>query len=222
MRTGNRPDMALSSWRRFSSWKCWRHRSVPHGWTRALRRGLLVRRASLFLAMVAACAGGGAVVAIMASDYEAMAALLYNVAKFVEWPSKALPETSPSLVLCILGEDPIGAALDQDLQGKKVNGKELVIKQYREVQDIEGCHILFIGASERQRLAEIFHTLNHSSVLTVAHMERFANLGGMINFIIRDNKVQFEINVDAAERAGLKMSSKVLKFAKIVRGGEKN
>jgi hypothetical protein len=154
--------------------------------------------------------------AVLASEYEVKAALLYNFAKFVEWPSTALPEASSTMELCILGEDPFGTILDQTLQGKIVNGRTLLINRYRELKGLDSCQILFISVSERQRLPQILATLNHLSVLTVSEMERFAQSGGMINFTVAENKVQFEINVGAAERAGLKISSKVLKLARIV------
>ena len=159
----------------------------------------------------------GGVVAQSSSEYQIKAAFLYNFAKFVEWPAKALPETSTSMTLCILGEDPFGTDLEQSLDGKTVNGKSIAIKRFRGIRGLEVCHILFISSSERLHLPEILDALREASVLTVGETEQFAKLGGIINFTIEENKVRFEINVDAVERAGLKISSRLLKLGKVIR-----
>jgi hypothetical protein len=155
------------------------------------------------------------------SEYQVKAAFLYNFAKFVDWPVEALPESSTDMILCILGEDPFGTDLEETVQGKLVNGRRLGIKRFKSPSGLKGCHILFISSSEGNRVAEILATLRGASVLTIGEMERFARLGGIINFTMEDNKVRFEINVDAAAQAGLKISSKVLKLATIVRGWER-
>jgi hypothetical protein len=165
--------------------------------------------------VVAAILGGA--VAPSPSEYQIKAAFLYNFAKFVEWPAKALPETSTSMTLCILGEDPFGTDLEQILDGKTVNDKSIVIKRFRGIRGLEVCHILFISSSERHHLPEILDALREASMLTVGETERFAKLGGIINFTIEENKVRFEINVDAAGRAGLKISSRLLKLGKLIR-----
>lgn len=156
------------------------------------------------------------------SEYQIKAAFLYNFAKFVEWPAGALSERSPTLTFCVLGEDPFGADLDQTIAGKTINGKSLVTRRLKPLQEAEGCHILFISASERRRLPQIFEALQGLSLLTVGESERFARLGGIINFTLEQNKIRFEINVDAAERTGLKLSAKLLKLATIVRDRDSN
>ena len=164
--------------------------------------------------VVAAILGGA--VAPSPSEYQIKAAFLYNFAKFVEWPAKALLETRTSMTLCILGEDPFGADLEHILDGKTVNGRSIVVKRFSAIRGLEVCHILFISSSERHHLPEILEALGQASMLTVGETERFARLGGIINFTIEDNKVRFEINVDAAERAGLKISSRLLKLGKVI------
>jgi hypothetical protein len=151
------------------------------------------------------------------SEYQIKAAFLYNFTKFVEWPAKAFRATSRSMTLCILGEDPFGTDLEQILDGKMVNGKSIAIKRFSGMRGLEVCHILFISSSERSHLPEILEALREASMLTVGETERFAKLGGIINFTIEENKVRFEINVDAAERAGLKISSRLLKLGKVIR-----
>jgi hypothetical protein len=121
--------------------------------------------------------------------------------------------------LCVLGEDPFGIDLDKTLNGKQVNGRELLIKRFKGVYGLDVCQVLFISSSEKHRLAQVIARLKHSSILTVGETEQFTRLGGIINFTVEGNKVRFEINVDAARRAGLKISSRLLQVAKVVRGG---
>ena len=153
---------------------------------------------------------------LLLREYQIKAAFLYNFVKFVEWPDEALPDPSAPIALCVLGEDPFGVALES-INGKTVKGRQLVIKRFVGLQDLEVCRILFISSSEEGRLAQIFGSLKNSSILTVGEMERFIQLGGIISFTMESNKIRFEINADAAERAGLKISSKLLNLAKVVR-----
>ena len=149
-------------------------------------------------------------------EYQIKAAFLYNFVKFVEWPAEAFAETDGTITIGVLGEDPFGAALET-LQGKTVKGRKLVIKRFKDLQDLQSSHILFISSSEKEHLPQIFETLKDVSALTVGEMAQFAHGGGIINFTRRKNKIRFEINVDAAERAGLKISSKLLRLAKVVK-----
>ncbi len=153
-------------------------------------------------------------------EYAVKAAFLYNFAKFVEWPAEAFEKDQDSLTLCILGKDPFGPALDS-VSGKTVRGKSLVIQRIDKLQEIDNCDILFISRSKRNELAEVFAELDGSSVLTVGDIEGFAQRGGIINLITVERKVRFEVNLDAAEHAGLKISSKLLRLAEIVRDKKK-
>jgi len=155
-------------------------------------------------------------------EYQIKAAFLYNFAKFIEWPPEAFPSTNTAINLCILGEDPFGDDLEQTVQDKVINGRAMVVQRLKGVQGLKGCHVLFVSASEQKRVSQILESLKGQSVLTVSEMERFAAIGGMINFTLQENKVRFEINVDVTERAGLKVSSKLLKLATIIRDGDRN
>lgn len=148
-------------------------------------------------------------------EYEVKAAFLYNFSKFVEWPQGSFRDAKSPFVICAIGEDPFGGALDT-IHGKNINGRKVVIKRMESIEDGEECHILFISASERGNLSQIFRTIKQLSVLTVGDMKGFAGSGGIINFISEDNRIGFEINVSAAEKANLKISSKLLKLGKIV------
>jgi hypothetical protein len=148
-------------------------------------------------------------------EYVVKAAFLYNFAKFVDWPPTAFKNDSAPLTLCILGKDPFGEALDS-LKDKTVKGRALVVRRSNRVENIGECHMLFISPSEKGDLKQILNALKNSAILTVSEIEGFGSLGGMINFVMVEKKVQFEINPDAAQYRGLRISSQLLKLAKIV------
>ena len=149
-------------------------------------------------------------------EFQIKAAFLYNFTKFIEWPAEAFPEGEARLIICALGESPVGVAL-QYIKDKPVKGRTLITKRLQSVRELRSCHLVFVSSTEKDRLSEIFESLKDSSVLTVGEMEGFIQSGGIINFIIRKNRIRFEINPDAAGQAGLKISSNLLKLATVVR-----
>jgi hypothetical protein len=149
------------------------------------------------------------------SEYEVKAAYLYDFGKFVTWPAKA--GTGDEFPICVLGEDPFGATFDATIAGGTINGKKVVITRIAKPQEAVSCRILFISASEERQLKEILATLDKTSVLTVSDISQFTRRGGMIQFVIDASRVRFEVNVTTAERAGLTLSSQLLKVAINVR-----
>jgi len=152
------------------------------------------------------------------SEYQVKAAYLFNFLKFVDWPEDAFGDPLAPMVIGVVGDDPFGNALPQVVIGKTVQGRDLVIRIYRPGEDLRSAHILFISSSERKRIPTILSSLRGSSVLTVADVEGFVESGGMIQFVPENNRVRFAINVDAARRGRLKVSSKLLSLAKTVEG----
>lgn len=151
-----------------------------------------------------------------ANEYEVKAAFLYKFASFVEWP----PESANTpLCIAVVGQDPFGAALDEVVKGKSINGRAFLIRRFKSGQDAAACHIVFISASEKSRVRSILDRLQGISILTVSDIPGFCQGGGMIDFELLDQKIRFEVNPEAAERAGLRVSSKLLAVAKIVREG---
>ena len=147
------------------------------------------------------------------------AAFIVNFTKFIEWPSNALGKADAPMVVEILGADGIASAMEEAVRDKKVSKRPLIVRRLTSVKEIGGdsaCHLLFIGRSEKARTAEICRPLAKAGVLTVADSEGFLEQGGMINLILEENRVQFEINAVAAERAGLTISSQLLRLAKRV------
>lgn len=148
-----------------------------------------------------------------AAEYDVKAAFLYNFTKFVEWPPQAFPPGSSQLKVCVLGDNPFGRSLESLITGEEVQGRKLQLWQMDILHSPDFCHVLFIGRSERRRIPAILMAVRGSPVLTVSETDGFLEKGGTINFKKQDGKVRFEINPGAAERGGLKMSSKLLRLA---------
>lgn len=152
-------------------------------------------------------------------EYQLKAVFLFNFAQFVEWPPSAFPSPDAPLVIGVLGDDPFGQFLDQTVAGEKVDNRVLIVRRFRQVDEITNCHILFISRSELGRLSQILGQLNGRSILTVGDFETFARTGGMVRFVTESNRIRLRINLEAAEAANLKLSSKLLRPAVIVSPG---
>jgi hypothetical protein len=182
----------------------------------ALMRDLLLPL--MMWALVAATPPGNT--STQSPEYQLKAVFLFNFAQFVEWPASAFPESNTPLGICILGEDPFGGYLDETVRGETVANHPLTVRRYRTVNEIKGCHILFVSRQEQGRVAEIVDSLKGRSVLTVSDAERFASRGGMIRFVTDHNRIRLRINLEAARAANLTLSSKLLRPAQIVPAGK--
>jgi hypothetical protein len=152
------------------------------------------------------------------TPYELKAFLLCNFAIYTEWPKEAFTSDTAPFVLGILGKDPFGKDIDV-LKGKTIKGRPLVVKYYTDVDEISGCHLLFISSSEKKRLPEILKVVERSSVLTVSEIDGFVAQNGMIDIFMEETRPGFvrpgyRINQAATEKAGIKIGSYVLKLAK--------
>lgn len=155
-----------------------------------------------------------------AREYQLKAIFLFNFSQFVDWPPQAFPDARAPLVIGVLGRDPFGAYLDETVSGETVNNRPLVVRRYGRVEDINTCHILFISRSEADRLERILAGLKDRNILTVADAEGFALRGVMIRLITVENKIRLRINLEAAQAANLRISSKLLRPAEIVPSGK--
>jgi len=151
------------------------------------------------------------------TEYQLKAVFLMNFAKFVEWPTTAFRSAQNALTICVLGENPFGHDLDDVVRGQVAADRALAVKRLAQVQREDNCHVLFVSAAEKARTERVLGVLRNAPTLTVGEGDDFAAAGGMIGLFIDDNKIRFEVNLDAADRAGLKISSKLLKLAKNVR-----
>lgn len=148
-------------------------------------------------------------------EHQVKAAFLYNFARFVEWPPDT-PSGEASFVIGILGSDATSLALEETVQGKSVGGRTIRVRPVKTQEEATQCHMLFVGSETPDRLARLLKAVRGSAVLTVGDSDTFAREGGIVNFVMQDHHVRFAVNTDAAERAGLKISSKLLQLAIIV------
>jgi hypothetical protein len=151
------------------------------------------------------------------SEYQVKAAFLFNFAKFVKWPENAPSEAATSFDVCVLGDDLVTPTIAETIGGKTLRSKQIVVRHLAFATDADkSCHVLFVTDGKGSEPRRVLRGLEGVSVLTVGESEHFAEGGGIINFRMEDNKVRFEINVDAAKRANLEISSQLLKLATIV------
>jgi hypothetical protein len=169
-------------------------------------------KSALFLGVMFAASLPGQV-----DEYRVKAFFLYNFARYVDWPAESFKGPGDPIAICILGENPFGRALDQATTGKVVEGRPFVVRQIADIERPCHCQILFVNSSDRKRFRTIAAILKGSAVLTVGETPGFAADGGVVNFTLEDGKVRFEINVEAAGREGLRISSKLLSLAHIVK-----
>ena len=185
--------------------------------TRRLRgRWFGVASVALAATLIAApgiAAGTGADVA---PDVPVKAAFLYNFAKFVEWP--ALPAAAP-LVVCIVGHDGIAAAFIETVRGQNISGHSFDVWVLQDSSRWRACHLLFIADAETRRSAGGLDEIKRLPVLTVSDNKGFALAGGIIELYVEAGRMRFAINLDAADRAGLRVSSRLLGLAKVIRNG---
>jgi len=151
------------------------------------------------------------------TEYQIKAAFLFNFAKFVEWPPEAFPGTNSPIVIGVLGPNVFGDNLEKIIHDRRVNNRPFQFKNFTSPEEAAHCHILFISSSEKDNFKKILHALNRASVLTVSETEGFIQAGGMVNFTIEDSKIRFQISDEAAKKAGLRISSKLLSLALPVR-----
>jgi len=152
-----------------------------------------------------------------APEYRIKAAFLYNFTLYTEWPPESFPKADSPIVLAIAGEDPFGCELDAAIRGKTVRGRPIEIHHYAQAEDAPPCHLLFLANSQAKNLPQTLRRLADSLPLTVGETEDFTRIGGAIRFLVEGNKVRFEVNTDAVARARVKISSKLLSLARIVR-----
>lgn len=173
----------------------------------------VIRMALCASLLLPALAGAQAAVS---REYQVKAVFLYNFAQFVEWPATAFASPDSALVICVLGEDPFGAALTDAVQGETIGSRTLETRRVPGPADVEGCQMLFISRSEAAQIADILVQLQPHPILTVSEVDGFAGRGGGINFYLEDNKVRFEINPDAARQRGIRLNAQLLSLGRIV------
>jgi hypothetical protein len=185
---------------------------MPTAWNDKSRRFLLAA------ALLAAAPGPAARADdLHVEEYKVKAAFLYNFVKFVEWPDAAFEDPGSPFVLAVLGTDPFGSHLD-DLQGKTVKGRPIVVRRAASLQALGAFHVLFVPSAGTTDLGTVLSAAEGKGALTVGDGLGFRARGGMIELVRDGDRVGFEVSLDAARRAGLTISSKLLNLAKVVSG----
>ena len=179
----------------------------------------LRRAASLAAALLALAAAPGRAQA-PPTEYQVKAVFLFNFSQFVDWPATAFADAHSPLVICVLGDDPFGAILDEIVRGEMVNGRPLAVHRFKSVDEVDTCHIAFIGRSQTGQLDTVVAALRARSVLTVGDFEGFTRHGGIIRFVTVGNRIRLRVNLTGAQQAKLTISSKLLRPAQIVAPGE--
>jgi hypothetical protein len=146
-------------------------------------------------------------------EYAIKAAFLYRMARYVEWPA---PAREGDFILGVLGRNPFGGFLRHIARRKTVRGRPIKVRYFPTLKDLEHCHMLFLSKSMSGSLKEILKKVGREPTLVIADGEGLAGAGAPIGFYITRGRVRFEINIEAARRAGLKISAKLLRLARIV------
>ncbi len=154
-------------------------------------------------------------------EYRLKAAFLFHFTQLVDWPPDAFGSDSDPVTLCTVGEDPFHGDLDAAVEGKSIGARPLRVRHFKQPQDIQGCQLLFVGNRDSARISALLVGLKDSPVLTVGEADDFVKEGGMIGFFIENDKIRFDINLQSAEHAKLRISSRLLLLARKVIGNQK-
>jgi len=156
----------------------------------------------------------------VASERSIKAAFLYKFLSYVEWPPTAFAQPDAPIVIGVMGTDEIAAELVQVIGNRTVNNRPVVVRRMREADNLAGLHVLFIGHIEPARVASIARAAQQRAILTVSDVPGALDHGVMIDFVLLEGRVRFDIALDAAEKAGLRVSSRLLAVAREVRAAQ--
>ena len=187
-----------------------------------LRPHVLARAGAVVALLIVSMSTRAAEVESYATVKEAqvMSAFLYNFTKFVEWPADRFGDAADPIVLGIFRDSFIEAELAAVVSGRKVNGRELVVKRVVTLVEVTNAHVVFVGAAEEARFANLLPAMKDRAVLTVGESTAFLDRGGVVRLFLEAQRLRFEINVPAAQHADLKISSQLQKLAVARRGAE--
>ena len=167
----------------------------------------------LFLVCLAPAANNGEIT----QNDKIKSVFIYNFTKYIQWPGA---DTSKVFAIGVFGKSNIIPPLQKIAQKKLVNGRKIIIKQFEDIENIEECRILFVSSQEGGLIPEILQKVERKNILTIGEVEKFSDKGGIINFVLVEGKIKFEMNLKALSRAGLAASSQLLKLAILVEENE--
>jgi YfiR/HmsC-like len=182
---------------------------------------------SMLVAFVLCLALGGNGAGLKAAaegglEYDVKAAMVYNFAKFTDWPASAWKDGRAPMVLCVVGATAFDENLERAVESQSFEGRVIRVQKLASIAEADACHVVYVGRSESKRLGEILRPLENKPILTVSDSDKFTREGGMIGLVTVDNKVRFNINPARASKTGITISSKLLKLAHTVENGGGN
>lgn len=200
--------------------------------TRRLQAARRQGKARLWLACFIALTGTAGVAQFLSSqaslprsgtggislEYQVKAAYLLNFTRYVEWPTQAFEAPGAPVTICVLGSDPFGSVLDATVLGRTTQGRSVGVKRIRTNAETTGCHLVFVSRETWRNRRDLPRTLHSLGLLTVGESGEFAQEGGVIGFVIQNETVRFVVNAEARDRAGLRISSRMLSLAAAVYG----
>jgi len=154
--------------------------------------------------------------ALAVTRAELKAAFVYNFATFTEWPADALAAGAP-LVLCVIGDSAVAQALDRSAGGRQIEGHRVVVRKMDANGPVRSCHVLYAGGIAPKGAHELLEAVKGIAVLTVSDLATFTQQGGTAHLFVEGERMRFAVNVESAQRFGLRLSSRLLSLAKLVK-----
>jgi hypothetical protein len=170
---------------------------------------------AVILLIVAATSQAFAQERLQLAEQEIKAGLLYNFLKYTQWPPSRAGNPASNIVVCVLKEDPFADFL-KPMEGRSVNQKEIALRVVHDAGDVQTCHLIFIGAGEKEDWPKLREGLGGKNVLTVGDFDGFAEMGGMIEFGRLNNHIRVNLNIDAVAAAQLQVEDRLLRLVTIV------
>lgn len=152
----------------------------------------------------------------ISKEYQVKAVFLFNLLQFTEWPSLSVGDQSVPIRIGVLGQNPFGSALEETVRGETARGHKLLVQYAPRLSELRDCQLLFISASEKERLPVLLAELGNAAILTVSEIPDFARRGGIVRLYSDGRKVRFEVNLQAAQIRGLRLDAQLLSLAKII------
>lgn len=151
------------------------------------------------------------------TEAEVKAAFVYNFLKFVDWPLDALPKPDQPFSIAIVGEGAVADAAESLLKGKRISVYPLVVVRVKAGEPLSDVQAVFVTGADPEKALRTLATKSNASILTIGDDAEFATRGGVIGLYVEDRRVRFEVNTDAADATGLRVSSRLLALARLVR-----
>lgn len=156
---------------------------------------------------------------ISGAEYKVKMGFIYHFIRFTQWPAEAFPAEESPVQFCIVSADPATEIL-LSLQDREVKGRKIRVNRSAVIEEVDACQVLFIASDDEKVVQPMLDAVKGRDILSIGEIQNFTRMGGIINFFTTRNQLRFEVNLDAAESAGLKFSSQLLMSADIVKKGE--